>query len=106
MRVPDGEDWLEYMCNVQNPTPKTRGIMNHVAFGVPDVDAAAKNLQSRQAPLPAKPKIGRDGKWQLNLYDPNLTRAELMEPKPVEAPCCSALKPRRGSEGAVGIFTN
>jgi hypothetical protein len=106
MRVPDGEDWIEYMCNVQNPTPKTRGIMNHIAFGVPEMDAAAKTLQSRDAPMPEKPKIGRDGKWQLNLYDPNLTRAELMEPKPVETPCCSELKPRRGPEGAVGIFTN
>ena len=38
---------------------------------------------------PEEPKIGRDGKWQLNLYDPNFTRAELMEPKPVETPCCS-----------------
>ena len=27
----------------------------------------------------APPKVGRDGKWQLNLYDPNLTRSELME---------------------------
>jgi catechol 2,3-dioxygenase-like lactoylglutathione lyase family enzyme len=106
MRVPDGEDWLEYMCNVQDPTPKTRGVMNHVAFGVPEMSAAAKILESRQAPMLEKPKIGRDGKWQLNLYDPNLTRAELMEPKPVEAPCCSELKPRRGPEGQVGIFTN
>jgi catechol 2,3-dioxygenase-like lactoylglutathione lyase family enzyme len=106
MRVPDGEDWLEYMCNVQNPTPKTRGIMNHVTFGVPEMDAAAKVLQSRQASMPEKPKIGRDGKWQLNLYDPNLTRAELMEPMPVETPCCSEMKPHRGPQGAVGIFTN
>jgi catechol 2,3-dioxygenase-like lactoylglutathione lyase family enzyme len=106
MRVPDGDDWIEYMCNVQNPTPKTRGIMNHVAFGVPDVNAAVTTLQARQAPMPEKPKIGRDGKWQLNLYDPNLTRAEMMEPKPVEKPCCSELKPRRGPEGPVGIFTN
>src|ERR1022692_1270007 len=37
------------------------------------MNAAAKILQSRQAPMPEKPKIGRDGKWQLNLYDPNLT---------------------------------
>ena len=36
-----------------------------------------------------KPKIGRDGKWQLNLYDVDFTRSELMEPKPVEKPCCS-----------------
>ncbi len=106
MRVPDGEDWIEYMCNVQNPSPKTRGIMNHIAFGVPSMEAANQTLQARQAPMPEKAKIGRDGKWQLNLYDPNLTRAELMEPKPVEKPCCSELKPRRGPEGPVGIFTN
>jgi catechol 2,3-dioxygenase-like lactoylglutathione lyase family enzyme len=106
MRVPEGEDWLEYMCNVRNPTARTRGVMNHVAFGAPEVAAAARTLESRQAPMAEKPKIGRDGKWQLNLYDPNLTRAELMEPKPVEPPCCSELKPRRGPEGPVGIFTN
>src|SRR6516162_2514383 len=34
MRVPDGSDWLEYMLNVNNPTPKTRGVMNHLALGV------------------------------------------------------------------------
>src|SRR6185312_11036265 len=106
MRVPEGKDWIEYMCNVKNPSPKTRGIMNHIAFGVPAMDAANLTLQARQATLPEKAKIGRDGKWQLNLYDPNLTRAELMEPKPVEKPCCSELKPRRGPEGPVGIFTN
>jgi hypothetical protein len=39
-----------------------------------------------------QPQIGRDGKWQLNLYDPNLTRCELMEPKPVQTPCCSPMK--------------
>lgn len=106
MRVPDGEDWIEYMCNVRNPSPKTRGIMNHIAFGVSSMEAANQTLQARQAPMPEKAKIGRDGKWQLNLYDPNLTRAELMEPKPVEKPCCSELKPRRGPEGPVGIFTS
>src|SRR3569833_1809830 len=106
MRVPDGEDWIEYMCNVRNPSPKTRGIMNHIAFGGPSMDAASQTLQARQAPMPEKAKIGRDGKRQLNLNDPNLTRAELMEPKPVEKPCCSELKPRRGPEGPVGIFTN
>jgi catechol 2,3-dioxygenase-like lactoylglutathione lyase family enzyme len=106
MRVPDGEDWLEYMCNVQNPTPKTRGVMNHFGFVAAEMGASARTLESRQMPMPEKPKIGRDGKWQLNLYDPNLTRAELMEPKPVEKPCCSEMKPRRGPEGPVGIFTN
>jgi hypothetical protein len=39
--------------------------------------------------LPEKPKIGRDGKWQLNLFDPDDTRVEFMERKPTDEPCCS-----------------
>jgi hypothetical protein len=34
-------------------------------------------------------KMGRDGKWQLNLFDPDLSRVELMEFRPAEKPCCS-----------------
>jgi catechol 2,3-dioxygenase-like lactoylglutathione lyase family enzyme len=89
MRVPQGTDWLEYMLNQPHPSVKTRGVMNHLALGVPDIQAAYKTLQDRGARMGEAPKIGRDGKWQLNLYDPNLTRAELMEPKPVRTPCCS-----------------
>ena len=83
MRVPDGTDWLEYMLNVHNPSPKT--------LGVPNVEAAYKTLLQRGMKIDQPPKIGRDGKWQLNLYDPDLTRAELMEPKPVQTPCCSPI---------------
>jgi len=89
MRVPDGTDWLEYMCNVQNPTPRTLGVVNHLALGVPSVAAGYKTVLERGLQTDEKPKIGRDGKWQLSLYDPNLTRTELMEPKPVRTPCCS-----------------
>jgi catechol 2,3-dioxygenase-like lactoylglutathione lyase family enzyme len=91
MRVPDGTDWYEYMLTVKNPSPRTLGVMNHMALGVPDVQAGYKTIQSRGL-MPAEgPKIGRDGKWQLNLYDANLTRTELMEPKPVQTPCCSPM---------------
>lgn len=89
MRVPDGPDWLEYMLNQPHPSVKTRGVMNHLALGVPDAQAAYAELQKRGLKMDGPPKIGRDGKWQLNLYDPNMTRAELMEPKPVQPPCCS-----------------
>jgi catechol 2,3-dioxygenase-like lactoylglutathione lyase family enzyme len=92
MRVPDGKDWLEYMLNQPNPSAKSRGVMNHMALGVPSVDAGYKALQGRGMPIADPPKIGRDGKWQLNLYDPDLTRTELMEPKPVQTPCCSEMK--------------
>jgi catechol 2,3-dioxygenase-like lactoylglutathione lyase family enzyme len=93
MRVPEGTDWLEYMLNVgDNPSPRLLGIMHHLALGVPSVSDAYKTALERDPKIKEKPQIGRDGKWQLNLYDPNLTRAELMEPKPVKTPCCSPMK--------------
>jgi lactoylglutathione lyase len=91
MRVPEGTDWLEYMLNVHNPSPRTLGVMHHLALGVPSVAAGYKTLTGRGMQI-EQPKIGRDGKWQLNLYDPNRTRAELMEPTPVSTPCCSPFK--------------
>ena len=90
MRVPEGTDWLEYMLNVNNPSPRTLGVMHHLALGVPSVEAGYKILSERHMKL-EQPQIGRDGKWQLNLYDPNLTRSELMEPTPVRTPCCSPM---------------
>jgi len=90
MVVPNGSDWLEYMLNNKNADVKRKGVMNHMALGTPNVEQSFKRLTDRGMNLGGqKPKIGRDGKWQLNLYDPNYTRAELMEPKPVEKPCCS-----------------
>ncbi len=91
MRTPEGSDWLEYMLNVHNPSPRQLGVMNHFALGVQKVQAAYKTVLERGLKPPEPPKIGRDGKWQLNLYDPNYTRAELMEFKPVETPCCSPM---------------
>jgi catechol 2,3-dioxygenase-like lactoylglutathione lyase family enzyme len=91
MRVPDGSDWFEYMLNVKNPSLRTLGVMNHFALGAPSVEQGYKIVTSRGLKTEEGPKIGRDGKWQLNMYDPNLTRVELMEPKPVEKPCCSPI---------------
>jgi len=92
MRVPDGTDWLEYMLNVNNPDVRTLGVMHHMALGVPSVKAG-HDIVLKRGFKGEPPKIGRDGKWQLNLYDPNLTRVELMEPKPVQTPCCSPILP-------------
>jgi catechol 2,3-dioxygenase-like lactoylglutathione lyase family enzyme len=90
MQVPDGTDWLEYMLNVPADADKhTLGVMNHIAIGVPDIRAAQKKLLENGVKLTEEPKIGRDGKWQLNLYDPDDTRVELMEFTPVQKPCCS-----------------
>jgi catechol 2,3-dioxygenase-like lactoylglutathione lyase family enzyme len=90
MQVPDGTDWIEYMLNVSpEASHKTLGVMNHIALGVPDIHAAQQQLIKNGWKGTEEPKIGRDGKWQLNLYDPDETRVELMEFKPTKEPCCS-----------------
>jgi len=90
LQVPDGTDWIEYMLNVPSNADKhTLGVMNHIALGVPDIHAAEKQLIRNGWTGGEQPKIGRDGKWQLNLYDPDDTRVELMEFTPVQKPCCS-----------------
>jgi len=91
MRVPEGTDWLEYMLNVKNPDPHTLGVMHHFSLGVPDIQAGYKTAVARGYNGKERPQMGRDGKWQYNLYDPNFTRVELMEPKPVQKPCCSPI---------------
>jgi catechol 2,3-dioxygenase-like lactoylglutathione lyase family enzyme len=93
-QVPDGVDWLEYMLNVSSPiTLKRAGVMDHFSLGVahmPDAVAQLKKNGCDEAACGGS-KTGRDGKVQLNLYDPDMTRAELMEYVPVETPCCSAI---------------
>ncbi len=98
-QVPDGTDWIEYMT-VKGPekagippsmSQDTLGVLDHFALGVPNVEKSM-NLLYEGDRLTAKhspPQIGRDGKWQLNIYDPDGIRAELMEFQPSVKPCCS-----------------
>ena len=90
MQVPNGTSWLEYMLNV-SPTANhhTLGVMNHISLGVADIKTAQQQLVKNGWKPTEEPKLGRDGKWQLNLYDPDDTRTEFMEFKPAEKPCCS-----------------
>jgi catechol 2,3-dioxygenase-like lactoylglutathione lyase family enzyme len=92
MRVPDGTDWLEYMLAVKNPSVRSRGVNNHFALGVEKIQPAYQAVLERGYKPPEPPKIGRDGKWQLNIYDPDQTRVEFMEFKPTQTPCCSPMK--------------
>lgn len=92
MQVPDGTDWIEYMLNVdESPSKQLAGVMNHFALGTHDVKGGCDALKGRgfKEVEGQKVQMGRDGKWQLNLYDPDLTRVELMSFEPVEKPCCS-----------------
>jgi len=92
MQVPDGTDWLEYMLNQPaHPDLRLTGVMNHISLGVVDMKKTQAMMESHgwKAHGDEAAEIGRDGKWQLDVFDPDLTRVELMEFKPVEKPCCS-----------------
>ena len=90
LQVPNGTDWVEFMLNIPADASKhTLGVMNHIALGVPDIHAVQKQLLTNGMKLTEEPKLGRDGKWQLNVYDPDGTRVEFMEFTPVQKPCCS-----------------
>ena len=90
MEVPNGTNWLEYMLNI-SPTADhhTLGVMNHISLGVVDIKVADARLIKNGWKPTEEPKLGRDGKWQLNVYDPDDTRVEYMEFKPAQKPCCS-----------------
>jgi catechol 2,3-dioxygenase-like lactoylglutathione lyase family enzyme len=91
MQVPDGTDWLEYMLNVDaKPSLQLTGVMNHISLGVLDMKQAQAKLEARGwAHGDEHAQMGKDGKWQLNLFDPDSTRVELMEFTPSKKPCCS-----------------
>ena len=92
LQVPDGTDWLEYMLNIKPDADQhTVGVMNHISLGVKDMNAAQMKLEAHgwKSSCNEHSQMGRDGKLQLNVYDPDQTRVELMEFTPVDKPCCS-----------------
>jgi catechol 2,3-dioxygenase-like lactoylglutathione lyase family enzyme len=94
MQVPDGTDWIEYMLYLpEHPSPLELGGADHLAPGVVSVAQLQQKLGQRGwKPTPGHdPQVlGVDGKMQLDLVDPDGTRIEFMEFKPVRVPCCSA----------------
>jgi catechol 2,3-dioxygenase-like lactoylglutathione lyase family enzyme len=100
-QVPDGHDWLEYMLSGAGPGPgipatmtqHELGVLDHLSIGEVSVFDAYKVLQAGNR-LDAKhdqsPKIGKDGKGQFNLYDPDGIRLELMNFHATDKPCCSS----------------
>ena len=84
MRVPEGTDYLEYMLRDSPSSRRQLGVDHHICLLVPDIQRAWEQVRQRTATASRDalepPRIGRNLRWQLNLYDPDGTRVELMEP--------------------------
>jgi catechol 2,3-dioxygenase-like lactoylglutathione lyase family enzyme len=101
MRVPEGDDYLEFMLYNKLPEPEGRGGKNHVSLLIPDAQKAVDELKKRASGGLYSKEIeiqtGVNRKRQVNLFDPDGTRIELMEPNPVDgkpAPSSTAPPPR------------
>lgn len=84
LRVPDGEDYVEFMLYDKYPSTDRLRTMHHICLEVPDIEKAAAVLATRKYPEGNKPptpmKAGVNGKRQINYYDSDGTRVEIMEP--------------------------
>jgi catechol 2,3-dioxygenase-like lactoylglutathione lyase family enzyme len=92
MQVPDGTDWLEYMLNQpEHMDLQLTGVMNHISLGVADMMKAQALMETHgwKPHGDEQAEVGKDGKWQLDVFDPDLSRVELMEFKNVQKPCCN-----------------
>jgi lactoylglutathione lyase len=101
MRVPDGTDYIEFMLYKDLPAPDRRGSAHHICLEVPDMAGAVARLEARPARSAYARKleirVGRNRRRQCNLFDPDGTRVELMEPHTIDgqpAPPSTAPPPR------------
>jgi catechol 2,3-dioxygenase-like lactoylglutathione lyase family enzyme len=101
MRVPDGDDYLEFMLYKDLPAPDQRGTQHHLCLFVPDIEKSLAEIKAR-APgagytRALEIRTGVNRKRQLNLFDHDGTRVELMEPHTIDgkpAPPSDAPPPR------------
>jgi catechol 2,3-dioxygenase-like lactoylglutathione lyase family enzyme len=98
LQVPDGDDYAEFMLYDTLPPPDARGGKNHICLLVPDVQKAVDDLQKRAATVKygreIRMQVGVNRRRQVNLFDPDGTRIELMEPTTIDGtPAASSSAP-------------
>lgn len=101
LKVPDGDDYIEFMLYEKAPAPTARGSAHHICLEVENMDKAVARLEARPARQDYKRKLeirtGINRKRQCNLFDADGTRTELMEPDTVDrvpTPSSTAPPPR------------
>ena len=84
LQVPDGDDYVEFMLYDQEPNANRLLTMHHICLEVDDILATHRLLKTRPLPAgckhPTRMKLGKNGRWQINCFDPDGSRVEVMEP--------------------------
>ncbi len=88
LKVPDGDDYVEFMLYKDLPAPDKRGTPHHLCLEMPDLARALKTLDARPGrkdyTRPIEGRVGINRRRLANLFDPDGTRVELMEPGTVD----------------------
>ncbi|MDP4290744.1 MAG: VOC family protein [Bacteroidota bacterium] len=88
LKVPEGNDYIELMLYDKEPSAATRGSMNHICLEIDDITKTLNTLKQRTLPdgckMPSEFKIGINQKRQINCFDGDGTRVEIMEASTVD----------------------
>jgi catechol 2,3-dioxygenase-like lactoylglutathione lyase family enzyme len=88
LEVPDGDTYVEFMLYSDKPAADRRGVLHHLCLEIDDADRAVERLEQRHYRQHYSRDIeihtGTNRKRQVNLYDPDGTRVELMEATTVD----------------------
>lgn len=87
-QIPEGKGSFEFMLYSDLPAPDKRGKYHHLCLEVPDIGKCKAILEQRAPRINYTKALdvqtGINRKRQLNVYDPDGTRVELMEPRTVD----------------------
>lgn len=99
MKLPESEDYLEFMLYEKLPAPDKRGSQHHLCLEVAEIEQARLALEGNpyraKYTRPIEVRVGVNRRRQINLFDPDGTRSELMEPTTIDGipPASSTLGP-------------
>ncbi|CAN5815583.1 hypothetical protein BH11BAC3_BH11BAC3_16720 [soil metagenome] len=88
LQVPDGKDYIELMLYDKEQSEENMGVLNHICLEVADVTVSAATLANKTLPQGCKQttamKTGINKKRQINCFDIDGTRVEIMESKTID----------------------
>ena len=88
LKAPDSNDYIEFMLVKPEPEPTKRGVSHHLCLSVPDVAETVSKLKSspymKTYSREVEVRVGKNRKRQANLFDPDGTRTEIMEPVTID----------------------
>jgi lactoylglutathione lyase len=87
MRVPDGEDYVDFILHTTPPAVIRQKLENHICLVSSSLQKTNQDLRSRPSSSPSPVTMNVQlGRPQMDLFDPDGTRIEIIEASPAAMP--------------------